>query len=559
VTLRLISRRTRLCAAIVIVSTAAAGLASPPPAVALNPVKPVCSVASFLSGLLGKACSVVEHGGRLLQAGKQLLGGHFGGAVKTTLGEGSGSAASTATTALALAAIGTWVFGGAKFALHETGSVLTQTTSPQLGSTWFSSAYWRVAAIGAVLTLPFLFAAAIQAVVRSDITLLARATLGYLPLAMLAVAIAAPLTMLLLAATDQLSAIVSSAAGNQSAHFLDRTSGLIGALTSISLSPFLAFLVGLLTVIGAVGLWLELMVREAAVYVVVLMMPLVFAAFVWPARRVWALRSIELLIALILSKFAIVAVLSLGAAALEHSGSHRITGALAGIALLSLGVLTPWALLRLLPLAEIASSTAGSLRREARAGLGGAQYADARATEADDWASKTAHMRRAAESIDEPQAGRQAKDNLDANGSLTQAEGSEQSRFERSPSPLNGAAGARSPDPVPSAHSPSSGESLPASQAPDPASTPRGAFDPSPTKSASAAGPSGEETVATPGPLVFPLSGLDGKTAVDLANPTDQLLTSGDASGKSDQHGEPANSEVGDPTPPPQPPDRGRL
>ncbi len=58
-----------------------------------------------------------------------------------------------------------------------------------------------------------------------------------------------------------------------------------------------------------------MLIREAAVYVVVLMLPLAFAAFVWPARRIWAIRAVELLIALILSKFAVVAVLSLAGAA----------------------------------------------------------------------------------------------------------------------------------------------------------------------------------------------------------------------------------------------------
>ena len=70
--------------------------------------------------------------------------------------------------------------------------------------------------------------------------------------------------------------------------------------------------------------------REAAVYVIVLMLPLVFAAMVWPARRVWAIRAVELLVALILSKFAIVAVLALGGAALGHSVGHSVTGLLAG-------------------------------------------------------------------------------------------------------------------------------------------------------------------------------------------------------------------------------------
>ena len=87
---------------------------------------------------------------------------------------------------------------------------------------------------------------------------------------------------------------------------------------------------GLLAAFGALVLWLELLMREAAVYVVVLMLPLAFAAMVWPARRVWAIRAVELLVALILSKFAIVAVLTLGGAALGQSPFGGISSMLAG-------------------------------------------------------------------------------------------------------------------------------------------------------------------------------------------------------------------------------------
>ena len=86
----------------------------PSPAVAFNPIKPVCAAAGFLSGLIGKACSAVQHGDRLLSAGKNLLTGHVGGAVKSLVGDSGSSIASKATTALALAAIATWVVGGRK-------------------------------------------------------------------------------------------------------------------------------------------------------------------------------------------------------------------------------------------------------------------------------------------------------------------------------------------------------------------------------------------------------------------------------------------------------------
>jgi hypothetical protein len=396
-----------------LVSVAVAFAASAPPAMAIS-LKPVCSVAEFISGFAGKACSVVQHGGRLLTASGKLVTGDVSGAAKSLLGGSGTSIASKATTALALVAIVAWVAGGASYVLRHTSSVLGETTAPQLTSTWFSATYWRVAGIAAVLTLPFLFAAAIQALVQSDPVLLARAALGYLPVAALAIAVAAPLTMLLLAASDQLAGVVSSAAGHDSGRFLDGQSGLIGSLTSASSSPFLAFFLALLTVAAAMGLWIELLMRAAAVYVIVLMLPLAFAAFVWPARRIWAIRAVELLIALILSKFAIVAVLSLGAAALGESVHHSIVGFLAGAVLLVLAAFAPWALLRLLPLTEVASAAAGSLRHEGRAALGGARQADAAATEGDIWASKAAQMRREAGEAERLDAALAAKERLDA-------------------------------------------------------------------------------------------------------------------------------------------------
>ena len=216
--------------------------------------------------------------------------------------------------------------------------------------------------MAALLTLPFLFAAAIQALLRSDMTLLGRAAFGYLPLGMLAIGVAAPMTMLLLGASDEMSAIVSSASGHADGSFLAHAGVFAGAVGGAALSPFVAFFVALLTVAATLTLWLELLIREAAVYVIVLMLPLFFAALVWPARRVWAIRAVELLVALILSKFAIVAVLALGGAALDHAASFSVTSLLAGLTLVLLAAFSPWALLRLLPLHEMASAAAGGMR-----------------------------------------------------------------------------------------------------------------------------------------------------------------------------------------------------
>ncbi len=378
----------------------AAPVAARPAAVApvaeLNIPKAACGVAGIVNKAVGIACGVVSNGGALLKSGKQLVTGHVGGAVSTWLGGGAGSVASTASTALGLAALGAAVVVSAAVVLHEAAGALGATTTPQLQSTWFSGTYWRMAAIAALLTLPFLFAATVQAALRSDVGLLARAAFGYLPLAMLSIAVAAPVTTLLLAASDEMCGLISSAASDAAPHVLFRTAIDVGALTALT-GPFLAFLIGLFMIGAAFALWIELLVREAAVYVVVLMLPVAFAALTWPARRIWAIRAVELLVALVLSKFAIVAVLSLGGAAIGASVGHaNVTGAMAGAVLIALATVSPWALLRLIPLAEIASGAAGALRGEMRSATtspSAVGYAESGA----DWVNATAaSMRREA-------------------------------------------------------------------------------------------------------------------------------------------------------------------
>ena len=314
-----------------------------------------------------------------------------------------GAAAHAATNTVAGFALGnisSWVLGGTRDALRGVASAIGTTTAPNLDSTWFSSTYWRVAALAAMLTVPFLCAAALQALARSDMALLARSVFGYLPLSLIGVSLAAPLTMLLLAATDQMSAAVSATGIDGGARFLDQAATAAADMAGASDGLFFAVIIGLFAVMAALALAVELLVREAAVYVVVLMLPLAFAAMVWPARRVWATRLVELLVSLILSKFVIVAVLSLAGSALA-SGGNQLSTLLTAMALVIFATFAPWALMRILPFTEVAASAAGMMRHElpqvaATAGrlgansIGGAELAMA----------LPARMRRQAQDVD---------------------------------------------------------------------------------------------------------------------------------------------------------------
>jgi hypothetical protein len=110
--------------------------------------------------------------------------------------------------------------------------------------------------------------------------------------------------------------------------------------------------------VAAFVLWLELLIRAAAVYVAVLFLPLALATLVWPAVSHWCRRLVETLAALILSKFVIVATLSLAAGAVSSgtsgTGDHGsgFSSVLAGGALLLMATFVPFAILRMIPAVE---------------------------------------------------------------------------------------------------------------------------------------------------------------------------------------------------------------
>jgi hypothetical protein len=151
-------------------------------------------------------------------------------------------------------------------------------------------------------------------------------------------------------------------------------SALAAASASSGFPAFVLLLGALVVALGAFALWVELLLRAAAVYVAVLFLPLALATLVWPAISHACRRLVEILVALIVSKFVIVSILCLSLGALA-SGSGFPT-VLAGAALLLLAAFTPVALLRLVPLAEFgAVEHLDSVRHRATGAVTGAPRA----------------------------------------------------------------------------------------------------------------------------------------------------------------------------------------
>ncbi len=270
----------------------------------------------------------------------------------------AGSVAGTGIDAV-LSGLSQWVAGGAEWLLSQIGAVLVSTTTVDLGAAWFHAHYVEMTVLAGMVVLPLLLVSTMQAVYRQDARQLLRAFLVQLPLALLLGVVAIQIVVLCLSATDAMCTAVAGGSGSAVTALLSGISnGLVEALGDPTMATFVLLLVGLLVAVAAFVLWLELLVRAAAVYVAVLFLPLALATLVWPSVSHWCRRLVETLAALILSKFVIVATLSLAAAAVASGtagdGDHGagFASVLAGGALLVLATFVPFAILRLIPVAE---------------------------------------------------------------------------------------------------------------------------------------------------------------------------------------------------------------
>jgi len=255
--------------------------------------------------------------------------------------------------------ISQWVASGAEWLLGQIGDVLVSTTTVDVGATWFRAHYGQMTALAGVVILPMLLASTLQAVVRQDAGQLVRTFLVQLPLALLLAAVAIQVVVLSLSVTDAMSMAIAGGSGADVSSLLTGvTTGLVAAATDPTIASFVLLLVALLVAVAAFVLWIELLIWAAAVYVAVLFLPLALATLVWPAVSHWCRRLVETLAALILSKFVIVATLSLAAGAVSSgtagTGAHGagFSAVLAGGALLVMATFVPFAILRLIPAVE---------------------------------------------------------------------------------------------------------------------------------------------------------------------------------------------------------------
>ena len=174
-----------------------------------------------------------------------------------------------------LNALGSWVADGRRLAARpDRRRCSSATTSIDLGAPWFPAHYATMAALAGVVVVPAAAARLIQAVYRQSASMLLRSVLVNVPLALLLTAVAVKLVQLGLAVTDAMAPRSPGArARRRPLPVLGRRRHCPPAGRQPGRPTFVLFLGALAVVVGAVLVWVELLIRAAAVYVAVALPP----------------------------------------------------------------------------------------------------------------------------------------------------------------------------------------------------------------------------------------------------------------------------------------------
>lgn len=285
--------------------------------------------------------------------------------------------------------IARWVLGSIAELVDGVLNFLKTSARPDVTDAWFAgsgSPYASVRNVSAVLLVGFLLAGIIQGLFAGDIGGMLRRVAVDAPVAVLGMVATTVIVDLLLDLTDAMSTAVLGGSDGQAVRFLEG----FGVEAHLLSGGFSTVVIGLVAVIAAVMVWIELMVRSSLMYLLVALSPLAFAASVWPAAKGVLRRLIEVMLAVIVSKFVISVALAVGVTALGGAGSaagsspgigewasQGLGSLVVGTSVLCLAAFSPFMVLRLMPLAESAMVAQGISRapmNTARSGMNTAYY-----------------------------------------------------------------------------------------------------------------------------------------------------------------------------------------
>jgi hypothetical protein len=269
---------------------------------------------------------------------------------------------------------------GAKWFLDRLQEFLTAPTRPDLSAAWWVERYDLMLALAMVVAAATLLLALMDAAAKGSPEGLGRAVFVDVPVAGLVGGTAPLFIQYLVDVADWLSGRLLQDFGVDSAtalaHSAEWYTTFSTATTGTPAAPLVAGLIAaLLTILACFVIFLELILRANAIYLIAALIPVVYAVRIWPAARTVARRTTEVLIAVIFTQPVVALAVSMGAAAGGALGGvgdatfKDFGTAIAGAVLLLLAALAPWAMIALMPALEGAISHAYRQRAAVGGGL----------------------------------------------------------------------------------------------------------------------------------------------------------------------------------------------
>lgn len=257
-----------------------------------------------------------------------------------------------------------WLFG-------HFDALLLQSSSSALSSGWFYGFFQKMEILALAFAVPLFLVGLLAATFNNSGSYLIRLVMVYLPISIVGSGVFLFIFQSLSSAIDEMSSWLVN-----SEHFsLDSFTAIASGISVQGGAPdpvpfLLVLIVGILSVLGSLSLYFELLLRQGVMLILGAFIPFAFLSVFLSSSRSALYRYIEVTIGVVLSKLVVVVLLCLGSVLVLHQGSDAgFSESIIGVAMVILASLSPFLLFGLIPFAHIDHQA--QLSRSARKVAGG--------------------------------------------------------------------------------------------------------------------------------------------------------------------------------------------
>jgi len=239
--------------------------------------------------------------------------------------------------------------GAAEWMFTSVWKVIDTTTYVDVTSGEYTKVYNIMFGVGVFVMLGFFMLQVIGGMIRREPAALSRAALG-LAKSILGSFVALALLATALEITDQLCIGIVNAAGTNMNEMGDKVAVLAAGLGAINLSApgagaILTIFLASLAIIGAMVVWISLLIRKALLLIAIVFAPIALAGASWDHTRTWLSRWATFVIAMILSKVVLVVIFLLATAQVSapiDADLESVSQPMAGVVLMLMAGFAPY-------------------------------------------------------------------------------------------------------------------------------------------------------------------------------------------------------------------------